>query len=568
MSSLATPSPSPPQSGPGPSRRPPRKSTLTQQQKNQKRQRATQEQLVVLEAEFDKCPTPNATTRERIAEQINMTERSVQIWFQNRRAKIKTLAKKSIETGGDCDAIPDSMRYYLATKAFESGKGFGRFVGDGSRFSAYGGMGGFLVPEPNQTKIKTHHFHATSLTIGSWRRAAQNTMDLVVFYVLEKACMTYYIHNDSSGYKIEYPFSYIDNIELKTVEAHSPNPIEQKQGHLIITLNRPPNFLMDSNSDHQGFLKVPDFTEHQQASQIFVHHLTGDASKLTNQLAKLISSDAFIHRHSHATASVAVHSQIPMQMPMPLYAPIPQPDPSSPHIARPASSNAMYQQEVAPAHQFHQRHRRTRSRSVPIAIDFAQLQQNMPSFNFQSHHSNDHLYAPAPQHTHHLVNAPLDSPLRIDTSANFLDYRPGSAAYPVSATTASPSDYASPSLINASVQQQDGGYNSPSPYGLPFLSPMADPSAMVTQSMSPMSMGPDPIIASGSPPLAHLDTDGAVKPEMFTVYEGCVTDDINDLYSKHTLSASQDSPHLDEGEAVDMHQMLHFIKPENVTGVY
>jgi len=66
------------------SRRPPRKSTLTQQQKNQKRQRATQDQLVTLEHEFAKNATPTAATRERIASEINMTERSVQIWFQNR----------------------------------------------------------------------------------------------------------------------------------------------------------------------------------------------------------------------------------------------------------------------------------------------------------------------------------------------------------------------------------------------------------------------------------------------------------------------------------------------------
>lgn len=66
------------------SRRPPRKSTLTQQQKNQKRQRATQDQLTTLEIEFNKNPTPTANVRERIAEEINMTERSVQIWFQNR----------------------------------------------------------------------------------------------------------------------------------------------------------------------------------------------------------------------------------------------------------------------------------------------------------------------------------------------------------------------------------------------------------------------------------------------------------------------------------------------------
>lgn len=90
-----TASSSPPDSTPSPStssattahssaRRPPRKSTLTQQQKNNKRQRATQDQLVLLEVEFNKNPTPTAATRERIASDINMTERSVQIWFQNR----------------------------------------------------------------------------------------------------------------------------------------------------------------------------------------------------------------------------------------------------------------------------------------------------------------------------------------------------------------------------------------------------------------------------------------------------------------------------------------------------
>ena len=65
-------------------RRPHRKSTLTQQQKNNKRQRATQDQLSTLEVEFNKNPTPTAATRERLAADINMTERSVQIWFQNR----------------------------------------------------------------------------------------------------------------------------------------------------------------------------------------------------------------------------------------------------------------------------------------------------------------------------------------------------------------------------------------------------------------------------------------------------------------------------------------------------
>jgi len=85
-----SPSPAPSSMGFGGTlmRRPSRKSTLTQQQKNQKRQRATQDQLNTLEFEFTRNPTPAAVVRERIASEINMTERSVQIWFQNRSVQV------------------------------------------------------------------------------------------------------------------------------------------------------------------------------------------------------------------------------------------------------------------------------------------------------------------------------------------------------------------------------------------------------------------------------------------------------------------------------------------------
>lgn len=59
----------------------------------------------------------------------------------NRRAKIKALAKKSLETGEDFDAIPESMRTYLAMQAMESGKGLGAgFLGRGLMPYGHGGM--------------------------------------------------------------------------------------------------------------------------------------------------------------------------------------------------------------------------------------------------------------------------------------------------------------------------------------------------------------------------------------------------------------------------------------------
>lgn len=73
--------------------------------------------------------------------------------IQNRRAKIKNMAKKSLETGEDIDSIPESMRAYLAMQAMESGKGLG-----GNYFGRTGlspfGHGGMLLGDPNAKVCK------------------------------------------------------------------------------------------------------------------------------------------------------------------------------------------------------------------------------------------------------------------------------------------------------------------------------------------------------------------------------------------------------------------------------
>jgi hypothetical protein len=376
-------------------------------------------------------------------------------------------------------------------------------------------------------------------------------MDLIVFYSPEKACLTYYINNDSAGYKIEYPFSFIKNIELETHDVPTTNPStgQQKQGQLVITLARPPNFFMDS-SGSGGFYQCGDFTEDQQASQVLTHYLGGHPKILAGQLAKLVTLEAFANRHAHAA-----------QFPMYEHPSFAASGPLSPHIIRPASSNDIPTwppQELAPGHQFHQKHRRTRSRSVPVAIDFSQMQQNMPSFSFQDHNDqNEHLYAPAPMHPHALVNQALPgTPLRIDTSSSdFLDYRPGSTGYPLSATTASPSDYASPSMLNSALQHDVNSAGYGTPYSLPFLSPMQGPTNGVGQSMSPISMDGGPMIASGSPPLSHIDRSSSA--ELFHTYDHTgMSDDLSELYSKQSLSLSP--PHMDDTEGMDMTQLMQF----------
>ena len=72
-----------------------------------------------------------------------------------RRAKIKNLAKKSLETGEDIDSIPESMRAYLAMQAMESGKSIG-----GNYFGRTGlspfSHGGLILGDPNAKVCKSH----------------------------------------------------------------------------------------------------------------------------------------------------------------------------------------------------------------------------------------------------------------------------------------------------------------------------------------------------------------------------------------------------------------------------
>jgi len=75
--------------------------------------------------------------------------------YSHRRAKIKNIAKKHIETGDDYEAIPDSMRRYLAMQALESGKPLINDEFFGSSSSAYGN-GAMLNADPNSSKVSKY----------------------------------------------------------------------------------------------------------------------------------------------------------------------------------------------------------------------------------------------------------------------------------------------------------------------------------------------------------------------------------------------------------------------------
>jgi hypothetical protein len=113
-------------------------------------------------------------------------------------------------------------------------------------------------------------------------------MDLMIFYSPNKACMIYCINYAQAGFNIEYPFSYIKNMYL-IIETGNPST-------LVVKLNRPPNFFIDSSRSSK-FSQCLDFTEDQQALAVMLHYLCGHPKALSDKLANLMSLDSFGNRH-------------------------------------------------------------------------------------------------------------------------------------------------------------------------------------------------------------------------------------------------------------------------------
>lgn len=376
-------------------------------------------------------------------------------------------------------------------------------------------------------------------------------MDLIIFYSPEKACVTYYINNDAAGYKIEYPFAWIKNIQLVQTEMIAGDPLQQPQGELVVELNRPPKFYMDG-SGSGGFYECSDFTEGQQASQTLVHHLGGPAKVLASQLAKLISLECYQNRHLLNPALAISAPVSPVG-----HRPASQPN----HLVHPHTQMRLFPEQpsvglMGPPPP--RGHKRQRSRSVPIAIDFSMLrqptapflvqqqqqqqqaqqaQQNATPVSAKSGGQPEGIFAPVPQHQ---INNPFSSVnpgLSIDTSASYgMDMR--SMAGPISATTiATASEFGTPAFFGAQSAELAPQAAFGTPFNGSFLT--IDAAAMIGTSNTPISHhGADPIIADQSPPF-----DGSSSHDIFsTPNDQLLSEDAISLDMDKSMHRSYKSP--------------------------
>ncbi|SAM01074.1 hypothetical protein [Absidia glauca] len=84
------------------------------------RRRTSRAQFKLLEASFSENSKPSAAMRRWLAQKLGMTPRSVQVWFQNRRAKAKgQIKKKYIQEPRDIppphvETPPDALTHFPA----------------------------------------------------------------------------------------------------------------------------------------------------------------------------------------------------------------------------------------------------------------------------------------------------------------------------------------------------------------------------------------------------------------------------------------------------------------------
>lgn len=78
--------------------------------KKRKRTVLTARQQKVLTKSFGDCPFPDAEQRYTLGKLLNMTPRTVQIWFQNQRQKVKNHTHSSRSSQSSDESIEHSRK--------------------------------------------------------------------------------------------------------------------------------------------------------------------------------------------------------------------------------------------------------------------------------------------------------------------------------------------------------------------------------------------------------------------------------------------------------------------------
>ncbi|KAI9247352.1 hypothetical protein BY458DRAFT_527265 [Sporodiniella umbellata] len=286
-----------------------------------KRTRATADQLTVLEDTFAINTSPNAKLRKQLAEQLEMSERSIQIWFQNRRAKVKHMQKRAqiqIHQASVRAQLYGQYNPYYQTPEFAPVPSYLLHTQHSPSPSSSGGVPS-LSPSPmidpslilaleedrwpvaspgpttplNRTIDPSHlsklpkelYLSTTALTIGSWHRLQMTGSDLVCVFCPDTLTFAWHIVDGGCHFKITLALDSLSSIEY-----------EATAGQIHFDISEPPLFSMEQDN---RWIQCSDFTQGKQASRFFRHTLQGNPHHLQQELFTLIQTYPHTRRLVH-----------------------------------------------------------------------------------------------------------------------------------------------------------------------------------------------------------------------------------------------------------------------------
>ncbi|KAI0636183.1 hypothetical protein C8Q77DRAFT_1155895 [Trametes polyzona] len=227
-----------------------------------KRSRTTPEQLAKLEEYFAADQSPTSSRRREIARELGLDERQTQIWFQNRRAKVKLQAKmraRAVEILEPPPLEPPPLTSGFDAEVFH------------------------LIHEDEEVTI----IPCTDLSIGTWRRVASSKHELIAYTCEAKRCINWFVRSGGLSFKMEVPYSTISETRFSNV---SPGI-----GSATFTVERPPIFYIEKMSEVEPtrtWCVSGDWTEDSQASVVFSHCLMGPAYQLSHLVNTISPSGA------------------------------------------------------------------------------------------------------------------------------------------------------------------------------------------------------------------------------------------------------------------------------------
>jgi hypothetical protein len=226
-------------------------------------------------------------------------------------------------------------------------------------------------------------------------------MDLVCYFSPMDGRFTYYINNSSSGFKIEYPVGCIRRIKMEHMVRRMQSgggdstPLSGREetkhrARIMIELTNPPLFYSEQRVAG-GWVLCHDFTQGLVASTILVHTLVGPYDVLHQQMTELAAISPELNSRlwiddqpqylafdedEHTAGTVSDRSRRHSTGPSTM-AP-----PARPASAIPAQfarqhltpgANHVFNMGGPRNRQSFQAHRRTRSRSLPTAVNVSDL---------------------------------------------------------------------------------------------------------------------------------------------------------------------------------------------------